>query len=189
MSEPDPYEWDALKKQAQALLNVRTAWELYRSGGATLEEITPLMDEAVAEAELAQISVSVQGGRIPVVEAKSPAGNNVLPRELAKIGQMFKFDGKFYRVKSFDAQYAVLDQVDRDGTFVSDGSPRGKLSIRVEGTVGPGGVGGVLGGGMGPPKIDIRFSASAVGASKVGEAVRQDIAEQLRAAAMKKAGV
>ena len=159
MSEPDPYafpaafddkqqgtieqqrrtieelrhtlvEWEALKKQAQALLNVRTAWELYRSGGATLEEITPLMDEAVAQAELGQARPT-----IPEVEARSPAGNNVLPRELAKIGQCFRFDGKLYRVKSFEAQYAVLVQVDNEGKFVSDGSPLGKLSIRVEGTM------------------------------------------------------
>ena len=116
------------EKMQTALLRVRTAWELYRSGGATLEEITPLMDEAVAQAEMVQARPT-----IPEVEAKSPAGNNVLPRELAKIGQAFRFDGKIYRVKSFEQQYAVLVQIDRDGNFVSDGSP-GKLMLRVEGT-------------------------------------------------------
>lgn len=81
-------------QQAPEVASFRTAWELFRSGGATLEEIAPLMDKALAPPEPEpEIVVDQQAQPSSFVKPFSKVVGQTPPQ----VGQPIRVHGKRYR--------------------------------------------------------------------------------------------
>lgn len=110
--------------ELEALAKFRTAWSLYRTGGASIEEITPLMDSAL------EMSLPEDDDAEPGVEGRAawrPELPALIPVSIAVPGKSFEFGGARYNVDEVLLTPAERKaKVSKEGAVIcANGKPRG----------------------------------------------------------------